>query len=89
MFVDKTISRNQAHVDHRPVSAWFKKEVGVAIKVRKQVHTYAASYVAKNLLVMHSMSSVDYYLCLFMQKQFQMGSYICACTNETAGLCYL
>ena len=26
--------------------------------------------------------STDYYLCLFMQTQFQLGSYIHACTNE-------
>ena len=51
-------------------------------KVRKQV----ASYLAKRLLATHSTHSIDYYLCLLMQTQFQLGSYIHACTNELANL---
>ena len=39
------------------------------------------------LLATHSTSRAGYYLCLFMQTQFQLGSYvrsyIHACTNET------
>ena len=41
----------------------FKKEVGIVIKVRKQV----ASYVDKKLLATHSTGSISYYLCVFMQ----------------------
>ena len=53
--------------------------IEVTIKVRKQV----ASYLPKKLLATHSTGSIGYYLCLFMQTQFQLGSYIHACTNET------
>ena len=35
---------------------------------------------------MHSTSNIGYYLFLFMQTQFQLGSYIHACTNETHSL---
>ena len=37
------------------------------------------------LLTTHSTNRIAYYLCLFMQTQFQLGvaSYIHACTNET------
>ena len=35
------------------------------------------------LLATHSTGSIGYYLCPFMQTQFQLGSYIHACTNET------
>ena len=48
-----------------------------------------ASYLAKNLLATHSTGSIGYYLCLFMQTQFQLGSYIHACTNETHSLANL
>ena len=34
------------------------------------------------LLATHSTRSISYYICLFMQAQFQLGSYIHACTNE-------
>ena len=35
----------------------------------------------------HSTGSIGYYLCLFMQTQFQLdSSYIHACTNETNSL---
>ena len=50
--------------------------------VRKQV----ASYLAKNLPITHSTGTIGYYLCLFMQAQLQMGSYVHACTNETHSL---
>ena len=53
--------------------------------VRKQV----ASYLAKQLLGTHSTGSIDYYLSLFMQTQFQLGNYIHACTNETHSLANL
>ena len=62
-----------------------KKEVGTAIKVRKQV----ASYLRKKLLAFHSTGSTGYYLCLFMKAQFQLGSYIHGCTNETYSLANL
>ena len=48
-------------------------------EVRKQV----ASYLAMKLLANHSTGRISYYLCLFMQTQFQLGSYIHACTTET------
>ena len=38
------------------------------------------------LLATHSTIGIGYYMCLFMQTQFQLGSYcsyIQACTNET------
>ena len=48
-----------------------------------QVSVQVASYLATKLLATHSTGSIDYYLCLFMQTQLQLGSYIHACTNET------
>ena len=51
--------------------AWFKN-------VRKQV----ASYLAKKLLATHSTGSIGYYLCLFMQTQFQLGRYIHSCMHK-------
>ena len=42
-----------------------------------------ASYLAKELLATQSTGSIGYYLCLFMQTQFQLCSYIHTCTNET------
>ena len=51
---------------------------GIAV-IRKQV----ASCLVKKLLAIHSASSIGYYICLFMQTQFQLGSYIYRCTNET------
>ena len=56
-----------------------KEKVGITVKVRKQV----AGYLAKKLLAIHSTGSICYYLCLFIQTQFYLGSYIHACTNET------
>ena len=41
------------------------------------------------LLATHSTRSIGYYLCPFMQTQFQLGSYIHACTNETRVLANL
>ena len=40
-------------------------------------------------LATHSTKSTGYYLWLFMQTQFQLGSYIYACTNETHSLANL
>ena len=55
----KAISRNQ--MCHRPTYAWFNKETN--------------NYVAKKLLVTHSVGSIGYYLCLIIQAQFQLGNY--------------
>ena len=45
------------------------------------------------LLITHSTSRIDYYLCLLMQPQFQLGSYSCsyihACTNEAHSIANL
>ena len=60
----------------------FKKEVGITVKVGKQV----TSYLAKKLLSTCSTGSIDYYLCLFVQTQFRLGSYIHACINKTHSL---
>ena len=50
---------------------------------------YMAIYLVVNkLLAIHSTGSIGYYL-LFMQAQFQLGSYIHACTNETHSLANL
>ena len=54
-------------------------EVGNEIKVGKQV----TSYVAKKLLATYPTGSIGYYLCLFMQTQFQLDSCIHACINQT------
>ena len=59
----------------RHVQAWFKKELRIAIK-------QVVSYLAKKLLAAHSPGSIGYYLCLFMQIQFQLSSYIHGITNE-------
>ena len=64
-------------MDNKCVSK-FKKEIGITIKVRKQV----ASCLAKKLLSVHSTGSIGYYLCLCMQTQFQLGSYVYPCTNK-------
>ena len=40
----------------------FKREVGIAVKVRKRV----ASCLAKKLLATNSIGSIGYYLCLSM-----------------------
>ena len=59
-----------------------ESKLGLQYKVRKQV----VSYLAKKLLATHSTSSISCYLFLFMQTQFQLGSYIHTCTNETYSL---
>ena len=57
-----------------------------------------ASYLSKKLLATHSTGSIGYYLCLFVQAQFQLGVH--ACTNYSlaylqdliptlAGLCFI
>ena len=48
-----------------------------------------ASYLANKLLATHSTTTIGYYLCLFMQTQFQLDIYIHACTNETHSLANL
>ena len=53
-----------------------KKEVGITIIL-------VVSYLAEKSLITHSTDNVGYYLCLFVQTQFQLGSYINSCTNET------
>ena len=45
-----------------------------------------ATYPDMKLMATHSARSISYYLCLFMQAQFQLGSYIHTCTNETYSL---
>ena len=47
------------------------------------------SYLAMKLLVTYSIRNNGYYLCLFMQTQFQLGSYNHTCTNETHSLANL
>ena len=47
------------------------------------------SYLATKLLATHSTGSINYCLHLFMQTQFQLDSYIYACTNETHSLANL
>ena len=47
-----------------------KKEVEITIKVRELVASYV-HYVAKKFLATHSIGNTAYYLCLFMQVQFQ------------------
>ena len=42
-----------------------------------------ANYLTMKLLATHSTGSISYYLCLFMQTQFQLGSYIHVCTDKT------
>ena len=59
----------------------FEKEVGVRKKV--------LSNLAKKLLATHSTGNIGYYLCLFMQTQFQLGSYIHVCANETHSIANL
>ena len=56
------------------------------MSVKLKLSLTIASCLAKNLLAKHSTSNIGYYLCLFMQTQFQLGSYIHACTNETHSL---
>ena len=41
------------------------------------------------LLTTHSTSCSGYYLCLFMQTQFQLCGYIHVCTNETHSIANL
>ena len=41
------------------------------------------------LLATHSTRSISYYLYLFVQTQFQLGSYIHACINKTHSLANL
>ena len=60
-----------------------KKEVGIAIKSKE---THIARYLAKKLLATHYTGTIGYYLCLFMQKDFQLGSNIYGYTNETNSL---
>ena len=48
-----------------------------------------AGYLTKKLLATHSAGSISYYLHLFMQAQFQLGSYIHACTKEIHSLANL
>ena len=60
----------------------FLKEVGIAGK-------QLVSCLAKKLLSTHSTGNIGYYLCLFMQIQFQLGSCINACTNKTHSLANL
>ena len=45
-----------------------------------------SSYLAMKLLATNSTRSIGYYLCLFMQTRFQLGSYIHACTIEAHSL---
>ena len=59
-----------------------RKGVRSTLKVMKQI----ASYLAKKLLATHYTGNIGYYLCLFMQTQFQLGSYIHACTHSLANL---
>ena len=43
--------------------------------------------LTKKLLATHSTGScIGYYLCLFMQIQFQLGNFIHVCTNKTHSL---
>ena len=48
------------------------KDVGITLK-------QVARYLAKKSFATQSTDSIGYYLCLF--TQFQLGSYIHACTN--------
>ena len=50
-----------------------KKEVGIAIK-SKETSSKLASYPAMKSMATHSTSWIGYYLCLFIQAQFQLGS---------------
>ena len=51
----------------------FRKGVGITIK-SKETSSKLAIYIAMKLLTTHSTSCTGYYLCLFMQTQFQLGS---------------
>ena len=54
-----------------------------------QGNKYVASHLAMKLLATNFTRRIGYYLCLFMQSQFQLGSYIHACTNETHSMANL
>ena len=41
---------------------------------------------AKKLLAAHSPGSIDCYLCLFFQTEFQLGCYTHVCTKESHSL---
>ena len=49
---------------------------------KKQGSKCVARYPAKKLLVTHSTGSIGYYLRLFMQTQFQMGSNLHPCIHK-------
>ena len=53
----------------------FEKETEIAIK-SKETSSYVAIYLRKRLLATYSTGSIDYYLCLFMQTQFQLSTYV-------------
>ena len=53
----------------------FIKEVRLTLK-------RIARYLAKKLLATLFSGSICYYLCLFIQTQFQLGKYIHVCTKE-------
>ena len=48
-----------------------KKEVGITTK-SKETSGKLAIYVAMKFLTTHSTSQTGYYLCLLMQRQFQL-----------------
>ena len=47
----------------------------MAIK-SKETSGKLRSYLTMKLLTIHSTNHTGYYLCLFMQTQFQLGSYV-------------
>ena len=58
------------------------KKINLRSKDHKKVRKQAASNLAMKLLATHPTRSNSYYICLFMQTEFQLGSYIHGCTNE-------
>ena len=62
------------HLDIIKISR-FKKGVGMTIK-GKETSSKLCSYPAMEFLTTHSTSRTGYYLCLFIQTQFQLVSYV-------------
>ena len=71
------------YVDSTYISKNLKRSRDHNKKFRKM---YIASYLAKKFLAIHSAGSNGYYMCLFMQSYFQLGSYIHGYRNQTHSL---